>query len=237
MVLRKIVKIDEEKCNGCGACIPNCAEGALQIINGKAKLVSEEYCDGLGACLGTCPQGAITVEERESEGFSKEAVEERLKRDTGLSGAQPSIQVGSSDKTGKVEKTIETPIRIESALSNWPVQLMLVPPKASFLDDADLLIVADCIPFAYGDFHRDFLADKAVLTGCPKLDDVETYREKLKDIFQQAKIRSITVINMEVPCCFGLLRLVKEALVSAGKDIPLKQEIISIKGERLTSHH
>ena len=126
-------------------------------------------------------------------------------------------------------------IRAESALSNWPIQLMLLPPYAAYLNDVDLLIAADCVPFAYAAFHRDFLSEKVVLIGCPKLDDVEGYREKLENIFQQSRIRTITIVNMEVPCCFGLLRLVKEALVSSGKDIPLKQETISIKGKRLAS--
>lgn len=237
MVLKKTVKIDKEKCDGCGVCIPHCAEGALQIVNGKAKIISEKYCDGLGACLRICPQGAIAIEEKESEGFNKEAAEEQLKKDIIFSSTHSSIKETSHEKNINKETITEMPIKIKSVLSNWPVQLMLVPPRESFLDDTDLLIVADCVPFAYANFHKDLLQNKAVVIGCPKLDDIEIYREKLNFIFQQSKIRSITVVNMEVPCCFGLLRLVKEALTSSGKNVPLRQEIISIKGKRLTPNH
>jgi ferredoxin len=212
-VVRKIVRIDEKKCNGCGLCIPSCREGALRIIDGKAKLVSEIYCDGLGACLGDCPQGAITVEERVAEEFNEEAVKTRLKR---------------KEKS----PTITTVASIPSALSNWPIQLRLVNPKAPYFQDADLIVVADCVPFVYGNFHHDFLKGKSIVVGCPKLDDVQFYEEKLAEIFCQSKIKSITVVNMEVPCCNGLHYIVKKVVDRSGKNIPVEQVIIGIKGER-----
>jgi len=212
-VVRKIVRIDEEKCNGCGLCIPSCPEGALQIIDGKARLVSEIYCDGLGACLGECPQGAITIEERVAEEFSEEAVKTLLE--------------------GKKEMpTISSVASTSSALAQWPIQLHLVNPKAPYFKDANLLIVADCVPFAYGSFHQDFLKEKSIVVGCPKLDDVQFYEEKLTEIFRQSNIKSITVVNMEVPCCNGLHYIVKKAVERSGKNILVEQVVIGIKGER-----
>lgn len=230
MVLRKIVRINEEKCNGCEACIPNCAEGALQIIDGKAKLISEKYCDGLGACLGKCPQEAITIEEIESEEFDKQLVEEHLKKMKPTSST-PIIKT-SYEK--HVDEPLTKTLKIDSALTHWPIQLMLVPSKPRFLDNVDLLIAADCVPFSYGNFHSDFLKGKSLIIGCPKLDNLEVYKEKLTSIFKQSNIRSVTVINMEVPCCYGLYQVIREVLTISGKNIPLKQEIISIKGKRLT---
>jgi len=212
-VVRKIVRIDEEKCNGCGLCIPSCPEGALQIIDGKARLVSEIYCDGLGACLGECPQGAITIEERVAEEFSEESVKTRLE------GKGEMLPISSVASTS-------------SALAHWPIQLHLVNPKAPYFKDANLLIVADCVPFAYGSFHKDFLKEKSIVVGCPKLDDVKFYEEKLTEIFRQSKIKSITVVNMEVLCCNGLHYVVKKAVERSGKNIPVEQVIIGIKGER-----
>jgi len=213
MVVRKIVRIDEEKCTGCGLCIPACAEGALKIVNGKAKLISDKYCDGLGACIGECPQGAITIEERETEDFDEEAVEEHLKGERPVPAAHPA--------------------KNESMLSQWPIQLALLPPNAPFFENADLLIAADCVPFTYANFHSDFLRNRKLVVGCPKLDDVKFYKEKLTEIFRRSNIRSVTVVNMEVPCCFGLYHLVKEALDSSGKSAPLKQETISIRGDKI----
>jgi len=243
MVLRSIVKIDEEKCTGCGLCVPACAEGAIKIINGKAKLISDKYCDGLGACLGECPVGAITIEERETEEFDEEAVKEHLKREQTVPAVHYSHSVHQPCPSAKVmyfernltEKEVVTaPEKSASMLSQWPVQLTLVPPTAPFFENADLLIAADCVPFAYANFHSDFLRGKTLVVGCPKLDNAGFYKEKLTEIFKQSNIRSVTVVNMEVPCCFGLYRLIKEALDSSGKNVPLKQEIISIKGDKIS---
>jgi Pyruvate/2-oxoacid:ferredoxin oxidoreductase delta subunit len=243
MVLRSIVKIDEEKCTGCGLCVPACAEGAIKIINGKAKLISDKYCDGLGACLGECPVGAITIEERETEEFDEEAVKEHLKREQTVPAVHHSHSVHQPCPSAKVmyfernltEKEVVTaPEKSASMLSQWPVQLTLVPPTAPFFENADLLIAADCVPFAYANFHSDFLRGKTLVVGCPKLDNAGFYKEKLTEIFKQSNIRSVTVVNMEVPCCFGLYRLIKEALDSSGKNVPLKQEIISIKGDKIS---
>ncbi|MGD8506553.1 MAG: 4Fe-4S binding protein [Candidatus Bathyarchaeota archaeon] len=240
MVLRDIVQIDEEKCNGCGLCILSCAEGALKIIDGKAKLISDKYCDGLGACIGECPQEAITVEKRESEEFDEEAVEEHLKTKQPVPAVHhahttlescPSAQIMHFERDNEKE-SVNIPEKSESTLSQWPVQLMLVPPNAPFLENADLLLVADCVPFAYANFHKDFLKGRKLVIGCPKLDDAHFYKKKLTEIFKQYNIRSVTVVNMEVPCCFGLSHIVKEALNSSEKSIPLKQEIIGIRGDR-----
>ncbi len=201
MAKRKIIKIDEEKCNGCGLCIPNCHEGALQIIDGKARIVSDLLCDGLGACIGHCPEGAITIEERE---------------------------VGSGCPGSKVMD-----FRGASQLGQWPVQIMLVPPSAPYLNGASLLIAADCVPFAYADFHEDLLKDKILLVGCPKLDDVELYKERIKQIVNGNDIKGITYAHMEVPCCFGLVSVIESAISASGKNIPFKKVVISIKGERL----
>lgn len=234
MVLRDIVKIDEEKCNGCGLCIPSCAEGAIQIIDGKARLVKDIFCDGLGACLGKCPQNAITIIKRDADEFDEEAAEEHIKtikNTEPVTGSCPSTQtIQFKAKDGLKPEIKEKNI---SRISSWPVQLKLLPPTASFLKGADLLITADCVPFAYANFHEDMLNDKVLAVGCPKLDDATLYRNKLAEIFRSNNIQSITVVNMEVPCCFGLKRLVQEALELSGKKIPFKQETISIKGEKL----
>jgi len=220
MVLRNIVKIDEKKCNGCGLCIPACAEGALQIIDGKARLVKGIYCDGLGACLGKCPQDAITIIQREAEEFDEKAAEEHVKTNR----AAPADYNTPAKQTEKSQ----------SRISNWPYQLKLMPPNAPFLKNADLLIAADCVPFAYADFHEDMLKNRTLAIGCPKLDDATLYRNKLAQIFRMSNIKSVTVVNMEVPCCFGLHRLVQESLELSGKKLPLRQETISIKGEKLS---
>jgi len=243
MVLRSIVKIDGEKCAGCGLCIPACAEGALKIVDGKARLVSDKYCDGLGACLGECPQGAITIEKREAEEFNEEAVEEHLKGESSVPTVHhahqinqpcPSVQVMHFERNRTEKETAKIPGETESMLTHWPVQLTLVPINAPFLEKADLLIAADCVPFAHADFHNEFLTGRKLVVGCPKLDDAEAYKKKLTDIFKQSNIKSVTVVNMEVPCCFGLYHLVKEALDSSGKAISLIQETIGIKGNKIT---
>ena len=234
MAKRKIVKIDEERCNGCGLCVPNCQEGALQIIDGKAKLVKEIYCDGLGACLGHCPEGAITIEEREAEVFNEKATKrhiEKLKKkeEERLPCGCPGTAVQSFEKH-EIRDTRYEIRKSESELTNWPVQLMLVPTQAPYLKNRDLLIAADCTSFSYPDFHQDFLRGKALVVGCPKLDAATIYEEKLAEIFKVNNIKSITVLHMEVPCCFGLVQIVNEALRLSGKKIPLKEITIGIKG-------
>jgi NAD-dependent dihydropyrimidine dehydrogenase PreA subunit len=239
VVIRNIVKIDEKKCNGCGLCIPACVEGAIKIIDGKAKLVKDIYCDGLGACLGKCPQDAITIIKREAKDFDEKAAEEHLKKiqsktkfDSNSSNSCPSVKIQTVEKNQ--EKTIQSNIQEnKSRLSTWPVQLKLLPPNASFLQNADLLITADCVPFAYTNFHQDYLKNRILAIGCPKLDDATLYRNKLAAIFRTAKIKTVTIVNMEVPCCFGLNRLVNEAMELSGRKIPVKQETISIKGEKI----
>ena len=236
--MRQIVKIDEEKCDGCGACLLSCAEGALQIINGKAKLVSEKYCDGLGACLGECPQGAITIEEREAEGFDEEAVEQHLqvKEHTddelpcGCSSATVT-QFERQTRAGFLSEEITGAIP-ESRLAHWPVQLTLVPPSAPFLQGADLVLAADCVPFAYAGFHQEFLKDHALLVACPKLDDFQAHQSKLNEVLRQADINSLTVVRMEVPCCSGLVHMAKQATLASGKDVSLREITIGIKGDR-----
>jgi Fe-S-cluster-containing hydrogenase component 2 len=234
MVKRNIVKIDEEKCNGCGLCIPSCAEGAIQIIDGKARLVKDIYCDGLGACLGKCPQGAISIEQRDAAEFDEKAAEEHVKAITKTSEVPQHMSCPSTSAMQfRKEPSSDSVARQECKLSTWPVQLKLMPPNAPFLKNSDLLIAADCVPFAYAKFHEDMLKDRALAIGCPKLDDASLYRNKLAEIFRTANIESVTVVNMEVPCCFGLHRLVQEAIELSGKKIPLKQQTISIKGEKL----
>jgi len=244
MVSRNIVRIDEEKCTGCGLCILACAEGALKIIDGKARLISDKYCDGLGACIGECPQGAITIEKREAEDFNEEAVKEHLKGKPAVPAVHhihsshqscPSAQVMRFERNLTEKETVNIPEKRKSMLSQWPVQLTLLPTDAPFFENADLLIAADCVPFAHANFHSEFLRGKTLMVGCPKLDDANFYKEKLTEIFKRNNIRSVTIVNMEVPCCFGLYRLVKEALDSSGKVIPLRQETISLKGEKISA--
>ena len=232
--VRKIIRIDEEKCNGCGVCVPACAEGALQIIDGKAKLVSEIYCDGLGACLGECPQGAITIEERTAEEFNEEATKLHLEEKhtaTELPRGCPSATVTQFERqetTGVAPR--ETTIQ-QSMLSHWPVQLTLVPPTAPFLQGTDLVLAADCVPFAYAGFHQDFLKDHSLLVACPKLDDFQAHLEKLTDILRHSSLKSLTVVHMEVPCCSGLVYMARQAMQLSGKDIPFKEVTVSIKGD------
>jgi len=233
--IRKIVRIDEEKCNGCGACVPACVEGALQIVDGKAKLISETYCDGLGACLGECPQGAITIEEKEAEEFDEEAtkhhLEQRKHTTEELPCGCPSAIVRQFERQEATQVALSEAPSLQSMLSQWPVQLTLVPPTAPFLQGTALVLAADCVPFAYAGFHQDFLRDHSLLVACPKLDDFEAHLRKLTDILCHSQVKSLTVVHMEVPCCFGLLHMVKQAVQLSGKDIPFEEVTIGIKGD------
>ena len=234
--LRKIIRIDEEKCNGCGLCVPACAEGALQIVDGKAKLVSEKYCDGLGACLGECPQGAIIIEERAAEEFEEEAVKLHLEKKKHtmeeLPCGCPSAMVTQFERREMPGATLSVNMTQPSMLSHWPVQLTLVSPAAPFLQGDDLVLTADCVPFAYADFHQDFIKDHTVLVACPKLDDFQSHLKKLTDILSHSSVKSLTVVHMEVPCCAGLVYMVKQAMQLARKDIPLKEVTIGIRGDQ-----
>ena len=231
VVKRKIVKIDEEKCNGCGDCIPNCAEGALKIVDGKARIVKDMYCDGLGACLGHCPQDAIEIIEREAEEFDEEAVHEYLEEQKALEIA-PACNCGSTHAMHEPveEKTEETPDQA-SSLRQWPIQLNLVPIKAPYWKDADLLVMADCVAVSYPDLHKTLLKGKRVAIGCPKFDNGQHYLDKLTEILKQNDIRSMTVAIMEVQCCRGLERITEMALKASGKMIPTQNLVVSIKGD------
>jgi NAD-dependent dihydropyrimidine dehydrogenase PreA subunit len=240
---RKIIEIDEQRCNGCGICVSACAEGALRIIDGKAKVVSDVFCDGLGACLGECPQDALRIVEREADEFDHRAVEAHLTQKEApekkvaetLPCGCPSTRMQSFAPAGP-HRAKEAPVgqwSSESALSHWPIQIKLVPPQAPFLKGADLLVAADCTSFSYGNFHRDFLEGRVLLIGCPKLDEVEPYVQKFADIFTAADIRSVTVVVMEVPCCQGLPVVVKKGMDQAGKQVPMDKVIISTRGEIL----
>jgi len=230
---RKIVRIDEDNCNGCGACIISCAEGALAIIDGKAKLISEKYCDGLGNCLD-CPEGAISIEEREAEDFDEAAVEEHLKEKEGkdtLACGCSSATVTSFDKPAQKAENVATAPgdTIPSQLGHWPVQLTLVPPTASFLKNADLILAADCVPFAYAGFHQDFLGEnRALLVACPKLDDFQAHQEKLNEVLKHSGIKSLTVVHMEVPCCSGLAHMAKQAILASDNVIPFADITIGV---------
>ena len=266
MPIRDIVHIDEDKCDGCGLCVPNCAEGAIQIIDGKARLVGEVFCDGLGACLGTCPRDAITIEKREADAFDEEKTLEHMKSLRGQGAPKPASApalapapapaaaaprpAGGFGCPGAMARnlaprptagaqapaqnaccpTTELPAT-ESQLGHWPVQLRLVPATAHFLQDADLLVVADCVPVACPDFHRRFLPGKTVVVACPKLDDMEANALKLRAIAAESGVRSISVLRMEVPCCSGLSRLTHLAVAESGRDIPVSDVIIGLDGK------
>jgi NAD-dependent dihydropyrimidine dehydrogenase PreA subunit len=248
--VRKIIEIDEELCDGCGNCVPSCAEGALKIVDGKARVIAEIYCDGLGACLGECPMGALKIVERQAEEFDDKAVEEhlakqeqkeKLRQAPTFAGGCPSARLQSfappktaavsGPQTGLTHATDAD--FTQSALSHWPVQIMLVPPTAPFLKGADLLVLADCVPVAFPAVHRDFIRGKAVMMGCPKLDNAQLYIEKFAQICKESGIKSITSVIMEVPCCGGLPMIVKKGMQMAGVDIPMEEVVISIRGKIL----
>lgn len=312
MAVRNIIEIDEDICNGCGNCIPNCPEGALQVIDGKARLISDLFCDGLGACIGECPIEAIQVVKREAEPYNETKVMENIARqgknviaahlkhlrdhgETGLynealeylknnnieiaedaemnsknsenedrlpcgcpgsavmdlrgeepcEAVKPGVRVSDSisepalkdsSKAAQIAELLSQLTAKESKLRQWPVQIMLVPSTAPYLKDADLLIAADCVPFAYAGFHEDFLENKALLIGCPKLDDSEFYMKKFTEIFRLNDIKSVSVVHMEVPCCFGMLSIVKQAVKDSGKDIPVKAVNIGIRGNIISEN-
>ncbi len=251
MALRQIIRIDEDKCDGCGLCVPACKEGAIRIIDGKARLVAERLCDGLGACLGECPRGAITIEERQAEEFDERAVAEHLAamnpiREGAPRHGSPQPAVGSPHgscpgaRFARLEhvpqslpgpQTADAPGEASwSELSHWPVQLRLLPASAPVLQGAHLLVAADCVPVAYADFHRRMLRGRAVVIACPKLDDPQGYIEKLAAILGSARPASVTVAHMEVPCCTGILRMVLEARRLSGSGVPVRDVTVGTQG-------
>jgi Pyruvate/2-oxoacid:ferredoxin oxidoreductase delta subunit len=245
MVVRKIIEIDEEKCDGCGQCALACAEGALRIVDGKAKVVSDVFCDGLGACIGECPQGALRIIEREASEFDEEAVKEHLHgagahaaphaatEPCGCPSSNPMILRAGQGMPRAPPQAAPSPGTLPPELTNWPVQWRLVQPSMPFFKGADLLLAADCVPFAYRDFHGRFLRGRPVIIGCPKLDEQQAYLDKLTAVLRDATPRSVTVVMMEVPCCQGLMRLTTEALRRSGKDVPVSKYVVSIEGKVL----
>jgi ferredoxin len=234
---RKIISIDEEKCVGCGNCITSCAEGALAMVDGKARLVSDRFCDGLAACLKECPYGAISIVEREAEDFDKEAVNQHLHETKKPAGSAACTCPGSAVreiKKAPVRSGTGDIIRQESLLAHWPVQLTLVPVGAGFLENSDVVLVSDCVPFAYPNLHQDFLKDHSVLVACPKLDDADEHQQKLTEILKKARVKSLTVVRMEVPCCGGLTHLALNAIAASGKHIPFKEIVIGVGGAIIT---
>jgi Pyruvate/2-oxoacid:ferredoxin oxidoreductase delta subunit len=270
---RQVIRINEEKCTGCGECIPGCPEGALQVIDGKARLISDLFCDGLGACIGNCPEGAIEIEEREAEPYNEyEVMENVIKGGSNVIQAhlkhlndhsqkdllnqavafleERNIKVPDYEEekafacgcpgsmamelTGNEAVKVDTPTSISAELCNWPIQLQLLNPNAPYLKNTDLLISADCAPFAYANFHQQLLKDKVLIILCPKLDQtLDQYMNKLTEIFEKQDIKSITIVHMEVPCCSGIETIVRKALSNAKKDIILKDITLSINGEIL----
>jgi NAD-dependent dihydropyrimidine dehydrogenase PreA subunit len=244
-VMRKIITIDDEKCDGCGQCIPSCAEGALQIVDGKARVVADKFCDGLGACLGECPNGALTIIEREVEEFDEAAVMAFLsEKEKEAPKAEPGLACGCPSATIQTFKTGESAYQKAhapgmiagnwvSALTHWPIQIRLVPPNAPFLKNADLLVLADCSAVAFPGLHQELLKGKVVLMGCPKFDETEAYVQRFAEIFKTADINSVTTAVMEVPCCAGLPAIVKKGMATAGKNLPVEQITIGVRGNIL----
>ena len=245
LIIRKIIKIDEDLCTGCGNCVVDCAEGALKVIDGKAKVVNEVFCDGLGACISGCPTGALEIIEREALEFNEEEVEkhlEKLKQNDQLNTeeverifSEQSHQCGCPSAQ---TMTFSAPIaqdelsgKIQSTLRQWPVQMHLINPQAPYYQGADVLIAADCVAYSYGDFHRDFMKEKSIAIACPKLDQGrESYIEKIRSLIEDAKINTLTVVMMEVPCCGGLLALTQQAAQRVNRKVPIKKVVIGIKG-------
>lgn len=241
-VIRKIIEIDEDKCNGCGNCVVACAEGAIEIVDGKAKIIKDLLCDGLGACMGECPEGALRIIEREADEFDEDAVHEHLEKmkknqeiqETPACGC-PSTQLKMFDSPTPCQSA-NTPAALSgetSALNHWPVQISLVPATAPFLKGSDLLIAADCVPVAYPSLHQDFLKGRSVMIGCPKFDNPSEYIEKFTEVFKVAGLKSVTILLMEVPCCSGLSGIVKKAMEDSGGNIPVKEVVVGLKGNLL----
>lgn len=245
-IMRKIIEIDEEKCTGCGLCVPACAEGAIEIIDGKAKVIKDLLCDGLGACIGDCPEDALHIVEREADPFDEEAVHKHLAAQEAKEKASPQTSVQPASACGCPSANImnlQAPSPCQSAnvpkdqvsgvsvLSHWPVQIRLIPPTAPFLKGADLLVTADCVPVSYPDLHTTYLKGRKVMLGCPKFDDAQSYIEKFRDIFAVADVKSVTVLIMEVPCCSGMPTIVKKGLELSGADVPVEVVVISLDGQ------
>ncbi len=234
LTVRKIIEIDEELCTGCGDCVPDCAEGSLEIVDGKARLVADKLCDGLGACIKSCPTGALTIVEREADEFDEDAVEAFL---TGKKNKQsapamgcPSTRLQSLQAPrGEVANTLGP--QTESTLSHWPIQIRLIPAAAQFLENCDLLVAADCTAVSYADINRDFVKGRVVMMGCPKFDDAQMYVDRFTEIFQQRTINSVTVLIMEVPCCSAMLQIIKKARDDARSSVPVRQVVVSVQGQ------
>lgn len=238
-MIRQIIKIDEEKCTGCRLCVNACHEGAIGMVDGKAKLLRDDYCDGLGNCLPACPTGAITFEEREAMEYNEQAVKEAMEKKMQMNKQGEKLPCGCPGSNSKVIKreniscsADHSQREVASRLSQWPVQIKLVPINASYFNGANLLIAADCAAFAYGNFHEEFIKNRITLIGCPKLDDVD-YTEKLTEIIKNNDIKSLTIVRMEVPCCGGIETAAKNALQNSGKFIPWQVKIISTDGRIL----
>ncbi|NVM30104.1 MAG: 4Fe-4S dicluster domain-containing protein [Candidatus Helarchaeota archaeon] len=259
-MIRKIIKIDEDLCTGCGECIPNCPEQAIELVDTpkgkKARIVKDFYCDGLGACLGVCPVDAISIEEREAEPYDDDATMDRIKEvapemleihkkhmaEHGMGTPEEHIHAHPHEFGGcpgsqtlhweKTEETSTESVRVQSELQQWPIQLHLVSPFAPYFQNADLAFIADCVGFTSPNFHQDILKGKAIAVCCPKLDDIKKYSEKIAQIIKTSNPRSITVYHMEVPCCFGLTALVKEAAEQARSEVPIEEVVIGIKGDQ-----
>lgn len=248
--IRKIIEINEELCDGCGQCVPDCAEGSLQIIDGKAKLVADKLCDGLGACLGACPTGALQIIEREAEDFDEEAVEQFLaeqklkEKGTKVSGGCPSAQLqsflphgnasqGSACQSANIPTATPSANSGDSALNHWPIQIRLIPPHAPFLQNAHLLVAADCTAVAARSFQEKYLEGKTVMMGCPKFDDAESYVQRFAEIIDTCNLKSLTILIMEVPCCSAMNVIIRKALERAEKNVPVEQITISTRGVEL----